>query len=46
MTAKEYGISFSGGENVLKLIVVIDVQLCKYIRGMLGKLYDMRIISQ
>lgn len=30
MTANGCGISFGGGENVLKLIVVMDVQLCEY----------------
>lgn len=28
--AKGYGVSFSGDENVLKLIVLIVAQLCKY----------------
>ena len=29
MTAKEYGISLGGDENVLKLIVVMVAQLCE-----------------
>ena len=30
MTAKGYGIAFWGVENVLKLIVVMVAELCKY----------------
>lgn len=31
MTNNGYKISFSGDENVLKLIVVMAAQLCEYI---------------
>lgn len=27
---KEHGIYFWGGENILKLIMMMDVQLCEY----------------
>lgn len=30
MTAKRYGVSLEGGKNVLKLIVVMVVQICKH----------------
>ena len=30
MSASGYGVSLRGDENVLKLIVVLVVQLCKY----------------
>ena len=30
MTANGYKVSFQDDENVLKLIVVMDIQLCEY----------------
>ena len=47
--AKAYGVSFCGNENVLKLIVVINAQLCKYTKksyNLNGQTYGMWFITQ
>lgn len=31
--AKSYGVSFSGDENVLKLVVMVVAQLCDYTKN-------------
>ena len=31
--AKEHKVSFGGDENVLRLIVIMDAQLCEYTKS-------------
>lgn len=31
--AKQFGVSFQGHENILKLIVMMDIQLCEYTKS-------------
>ena len=45
-TAKGYKVSFGGGENVLKFIVVMVAQLCEYTKTtelytLMSKLHEM-----